>query len=228
MNVLSMSLCRLQRGCRLSITRLSSWHIFLMMKGPRYKVSHVHYDSQSTQDTQQPKRFLAVPPRHHDLHMCTSWDSHWLTWHVHLCADEFPVYCLAVAGCVFSALLVDLKEVPSVPRIPGMPTVSWPYHIQNLKAVSDLHTGILTSCLEKGGVSQQCAYCTRCQASNPAGKSARSGLSRLKVRPWKAALLSSSFARHARQHFPYLFTRSSTTSVLEMTSSRALPMAHGP
>ena len=124
---------------------------------------------------------------------------------LHLCADEFPVYCLAVAGCVFSALLVDLKEVPSVPRIPGMPTVSWPYHIQNLKAVSDLHTGILTSCLERGGVSQQCAYCARCQASNPAGKTRHSSLSKLKVRPYKAALLSSSFARACASAFPLCF-----------------------
>ena len=107
---------------------------------------------------------------------------------VRLRADEFPVYCLAVAGCVFSALLVDLKD-PSVARIPGKPTLSWPYHIQNLTTVSDFHTGILASCLDSNAISQHCAYCASCQTTNIAGERPHPGLRKLKVPSKKAALV---------------------------------------
>ena len=74
------------------------------------------------------------------------------------CAELFPVYVIAVSECLFSAMLVVLKA-PKTLREATKPDTSWPYHLANLKAISDTHAAFMMACTDGGGITHQCSYC---------------------------------------------------------------------
>ena len=65
---------------------------------------------------------------------------------------------MAVSGSLFSAMLLDMKA-PKGPRIAADSTTSWPYHVVNLKAISDFNSNTMMACTDGAGLSYQCSYC---------------------------------------------------------------------
>ena len=101
-----------------------------------------------------------------------------MLWHPHnslplVCAESCPLYLLAVSGCIFSALLVDMtRPNESNPLGP-----SFPYHTDNTAGVIQFHWQLMRTCVESGGVTHQCAGCGKAWSSRAQGR-----LQRPKVR----------------------------------------------
>ena len=77
-----------------------------------------------------------------------------------LTAGVFAVYCMAVSGHLFTAVLVGM-EPSRVPRDPRGSDVSWPYHMVNLRAIINFLGQMMLHCMDPqgAGTNCQCAYC---------------------------------------------------------------------
>ena len=74
-----------------------------------------------------------------------------------LSAELYPVYVMAVSGCLFGAMLLGMRA-PTGPCNTAEPTASSPFHLLNLQAVTLFKVGILEGC-HNGSTTYQCSYC---------------------------------------------------------------------
>ncbi len=79
-----------------------------------------------------------------------------------LSAEVFAVYTMVVSCHTFAAHLLEMKA-PTVPDKSDSadPDSSWPYHKDNLNAISESLVNIVSSSIDEAGTNYQCSYCGR-------------------------------------------------------------------
>ncbi len=83
----------------------------------------------------------------------------WLT-DIQFPAAHYPVYVPAVSGCIFSAMLLDMRAPKAPFSGPAQSNKSWPYHLINLTAIAKFNVAILCGARhEMAGQTYQCACC---------------------------------------------------------------------